>query len=96
MWFYMVRRKKEMIETNPESAPTEGSAPPRKLVCLVLGEEVERDNMKALRLRAQEIVDELGDPRGGPYHIWVREGETIINQFALCHPRKKREHVVRA
>ena len=85
-----------MIETNPESAPTEGSAPPRKLVCLVLGEVIERDNMRDLRLRAQEIVNECGDPRGGPYHIWVREGETIINQFALCHPRKKREHVVRA
>ena len=83
-----------MPQTETESVPTIGSLPPRKLVCLVLGEEVERDNMRALRLRAQEIVDERGDPRGGPYHIWVREGEKIIDQFALCHPDKKREHAI--
>ena len=85
-----------MQQTTTESAPTESSLPQRKLVCLVLGEEIEASNMTALRNRAQEIVNEQGDPRGGPYHIWVCEGATKIAEFALCHPKKKREHMPRA
>ena len=85
-----------MPETNSESVPTEINVPPRKLVCLVIGEEVEASDMRTLRRLAQEIVNKRGDPRGGPYHIWVCEGNVKIDEFALCHPGKKREHVPHA